>query len=317
MKKHLLPLLLVLLLLAGCTPQGEPDPTPSPTETEPAAEEVSVRDFFAAKMTEEQRQLYEVLESGVITEGEPYLFDEPLLSGDEDQKWLAMLDVLDLYNALHAVRRWQWGKYVLITNEDFTGFVGVERGEAIVPVGSREEMTAAFEPVFEEWVAKLPGKDASDEKKVRAICDLMCNELEYNYESLEGGWSRENHDRNRFAGSEYGALVYGMCVCEGYALTFQCLAEALELDSIVVSGETGSGHHAWNLVRVDGQWYHVDVTWMDNGDPERPDESWLLRSDEEFLTSHWNFNAVGDGHDNNDLFLPPEAPESWWAQDAA
>lgn len=312
MKKKLLPLLAALLLLAGCAPQGQSDPTPTPSETTPTPEVISVRDFFVSKMTEKQRALYDVLESGVITEDSPYLFDEPLLSSDDSLRDAA--DVLDLYNALHEVRQWQRGKYWLIISEDGTSYMGVKLEEAVVPAGSREEMAAAFEPVFEAWLAQLPGKDAPDAEKVRAICDLMCSELTYNYESLEGGWSREHYDRNRFAGSEYGALVYGTCVCEGYALTFQCFAEALGLDSMVVTGDTAGAHHAWNLVRVDGQWYHVDVTWMDSGDPERPDESWLLRSDEEFSTTRWSVNVVGDGHDHNALFLPPEAPENWWAQ---
>ena len=25
------------------------------------------------------------------------------------------------------------------------------------------------------------------------------------------------------------------------------------------------GGHAWNLVRLDGEWYHMDVTWNDGG----------------------------------------------------
>lgn len=28
---------------------------------------------------------------------------------------------------------------------------------------------------------------------------------------------------------------------------------------------TAGGAHMWNLVRIDGQWYHADPTWDDNG----------------------------------------------------
>lgn len=37
------------------------------------------------------------------------------------------------------------------------------------------------------------------------------------------------------------------------------------------NGVGGWGGHAWNKIKLDGEWYHVDVTWEDpimNGDPE-------------------------------------------------
>ena len=37
------------------------------------------------------------------------------------------------------------------------------------------------------------------------------------------------------------------------------------------NGVGGWGCHAWNKIKLDGEWYHVDVTWEDpimNGDPE-------------------------------------------------
>ena len=38
------------------------------------------------------------------------------------------------------------------------------------------------------------------------------------------------------------------------------------IDNYYISGEASSGSntdgHAWNQVCIDGDWYHVDATWM-------------------------------------------------------
>lgn len=321
MKKRLLLFLLALLVLTACTPARKPprdEVTPTSEVSPPAPETIkpvpeiteppqliSVRDFFFDQLNARQQNFYETLEAGSIAENAPLIFDEVLsLRGTE---FTEIDEVLTLYNALHKVGEWRNGKYHYILSEDGNGIAGIRHGEAIEPIGSVKEMSAAFDSAFAQWVAELPGESTSEEEKVRTICDLMCQKIDYNYDSITPGIGDGSYTVDRFAGSEYGAVVYGTCVCEGYALTFQALAETVGLDSLVLSGETNIGHHAWNLVRVDGEWYHVDVTWMD-GDGT---DSWLLRSDEEFLYTHWNFNIVGDGYGGKTLFQPPQAPQSW------
>ena len=79
----------------------------------------------------------------------------------------------------------------------------------------------------------------------------------------------------------YGALVDGNAVCDGYSRAFQLLCGELGIDSVVIEGdsdefdsqtETDSDSndvgHMWNCVKLDGDWYHVDVTWNDVGNLE-------------------------------------------------
>ncbi|MDR3313713.1 MAG: hypothetical protein LBS96_04560 [Oscillospiraceae bacterium] len=59
----------------------------------------------------------------------------------------------------------------------------------------------------------------------------------------------------------YGILANGIGVCQGYALANCLLLDKLGVTcAFVVSDQM---NHAWNLVRLDGQWYHVDTTWND------------------------------------------------------
>lgn len=64
----------------------------------------------------------------------------------------------------------------------------------------------------------------------------------------------------------YGALVNGRAVCEGYAEAFQYLLHRAGIQSFLVIGSSRGVGHEWNAVRIDGQYYHVDPTWNDQGD---------------------------------------------------
>ena len=49
-------------------------------------------------------------------------------------------------------------------------------------------------------------------------------------------------------------------VCAGYAKAFQLLLNALGIECTYVTSDT----HAWNLVRLEGDYYHIDATWDDS-----------------------------------------------------
>ena len=56
-----------------------------------------------------------------------------------------------------------------------------------------------------------------------------------------------------------GVLLNGKGVCQSYALAYYLLLEEAGIES---SYSFGNGH-MWNTVKIDGEWYHVDVTWDD------------------------------------------------------
>ena len=63
----------------------------------------------------------------------------------------------------------------------------------------------------------------------------------------------------------YGCLVDRLAVCSGYAAAFQLLAARIGIPCMRVQGtETKTGApHEWNVVELDGEWTHIDVTWDD------------------------------------------------------
>lgn len=66
-----------------------------------------------------------------------------------------------------------------------------------------------------------------------------------------------------YAHNAYGALVNGRAVCDGYTQAFQYLLQRVGIQSFMVTGAGNGGNHAWNIVRIDGKYYNVDLTWDD------------------------------------------------------
>lgn len=64
--------------------------------------------------------------------------------------------------------------------------------------------------------------------------------------------------------SAHALLMEGQAVCQGYALlTYKMLSQIGVEVQYVVGVVNGNEDHAWNLVKVDGKWYHLDTTWND------------------------------------------------------
>ena len=94
-------------------------------------------------------------------------------------------------------------------------------------------------------------------------------------------WLSENCAKRtgRYADTAYGALVLRGADSEGMALAYRALCTHLGLDCTVVKGTFGSmttEPHFWNIIKLDGDSYHVDVSAMD----EDPAAAFLLNDDE-------------------------------------
>jgi hypothetical protein len=87
----------------------------------------------------------------------------------------------------------------------------------------------------------------------------------------------------------YDLLVGGSTVCSGYAALYQDLLLRAGIPCVQV--ESDPMNHIWNLVQLDGQWYHVDVTW----DDPTPDTKGYARH-EYFLRTDAQMSAGDEPH---------------------
>ena len=125
----------------------------------------------------------------------------------------------------------------------------------------------------------------SEYDQVKAFHDYIVNNTEY----------RETGERSH---SAIGSLVDGLAVCEGYAKAFDLLCYLSGIECLCINGTGNGGGHGWNKVKIDGEWYNVDVTW-DDPVSSRP----ILRYDY-FLVSD---NVLARDHDWIAYSFWPEA----------
>lgn len=86
----------------------------------------------------------------------------------------------------------------------------------------------------------------------------------YDYLILHCEYDVVNHNAGTIPDesfSAYGALVKHKAVCQGYANSMAELMNYFGIENCVVT--SNELRHAWNMVKIDGQWYHLDATWDD------------------------------------------------------
>ncbi|MGI5894699.1 MAG: transglutaminase domain-containing protein [Candidatus Merdivicinus sp.] len=148
---------------------------------------------------------------------------------------------------------------------DHPEFFWMENGGSFYTSGSHSEYHFLLNSLIEnadaaqqeidtavnEFLNTIP-EDASDYQKVKLVFDFLVDSISYDVNSANSG-------------NIYGALVEKKARCEGYARAAQYLLNKMNIFCTYVTGETTDGQpHGWNLLFLDGEFYHMDATW---GDP--------------------------------------------------
>jgi transglutaminase-like putative cysteine protease len=126
--------------------------------------------------------------------------------------------------------------------------------------------TAEVDRQIKEVLGRIVTPDMNAHQKVKAIHDWIVLRLAY-----DSGLERY---------TAYEALKTGKAVCQGYSLLAYRMLSMAGIPARIVEGKVESGDHAWNLVQLDGAWYHIDATW----DDPVPDASGKVRYDYYLLT---------------------------------
>ncbi len=110
----------------------------------------------------------------------------------------------------------------------------------------------------------------SDYEVVKKVYENIIDLVDYDTIGLERQKKIPRNERSTQPDdlrSIYGVFVSKKAVCAGYAKALQFLLNILGIECVYVTSET----HAWNLVKVEGDYYHIDVTWGDGTDTKNRD----------------------------------------------
>jgi hypothetical protein len=159
----------------------------------------------------------------------------------------------DIIGVEDFVQKWSYRYISASMNLDFTyRFSKKEYANKV------QKAKAAIEKA-RHIIAENISADMSEFDKEKIVHDYIINNTSYDY---------INYTNDTLADDVfeyYGSLLAGSAVCEGYAEAMKLLCNLSGIECIIAIGmapDSAEGH-AWNIVKIDGEYYHVDVTKND------------------------------------------------------
>lgn len=145
-----------------------------------------------------------------------------------------------------------WNQELLGESTNCREFVAICKEKYIEDVYAEyNENEAKGEDLLDSIISKIISDNMTDYQKIKAIHDYIVNNFTY------GGYPSMS-----LVPLYYPALYYNRGVCADYAFANDALLGRVGIKSFYITSDYGEGH-AWNIVQLDGQYYHVDCTWDD------------------------------------------------------
>ncbi len=197
--------------------------------------------YYYSQMNKQQQRIYQVIKSGL--ESLSQSFDVQRVEGRElsDIFYKLRLDSPEIFYA----PTFHYSFY-----EDSTR-VKIKPDYLFEKNKIREHQMAMSSRV--EKLARVV-KDKNDWEKEQYIHDFICENV--TYDKLKKQYSHEI----------LGPLGQGIGVCEGIAKSVKILCDKLSIPCIVAISENNPDknikyRHAWNVIQINGVWYHLDATF--------------------------------------------------------
>ena len=227
-----------LVLLTGCTAVDE-SPRAAVTEVSPdnAEEEAFVSPVYD-RLSPEEKELYDRVKEAVLDFDEFVKFDPPV----------PRETVRKIYRLVYSQER----NYFWLSNIFYApdSEVSMLRLNYLYEQEDAELKRAELDFAASTILGGIP-EGASDFEKVVYFHDKIVTGCKFS--------TAEQH-----VNSAYGVLVTGYGQCEGYAAALALLCDKAGIPNYIVCGTNAEGStHAWNKIRLEGEWYNADCTWDD------------------------------------------------------
>lgn len=215
--------------------------------------------FYYKSLTDKQRDIYEKIVAGCVN------YESTIKLNNNNQN--------DVYLAQSAVSydhpEFYWlNSFVITTRLNNVVSISFE-----VPNDAQDRIERANDRVS----AIISSSGTTDVERVKYFYDWIIDNTEY-------GDNKNSQDMT-------SVFIDGVSVCAGYSKAFLYLCQKAGIECIYVPGFTKNNiSHAWNLIKLNNNYYWVDTTW---GDPVFADlkdnitnYNYFLVSDSDFLRNH-------------------------------
>ena len=236
---------------------GEPEEVAALREAEVAQTDEGHQEYYFRQLGDEERRVYREMLNGVRERKENFYVT---LSDDDTVNRIYHAVLKDHPELFWAHNREKIYKTTYTDSDYCTFSPGYIYTEAEI-----KEIRSAMEEAYQNVLAQIP-EGADDYEKVQTVYTYVIDNTAY----------QESNDDQSIAGTFWKKEA----VCAGYAGAVQYLLERLGVSCIYVDGSAAGSTegHAWNIVKLDGEYYYVDAT---NGD--QPD---FLNGDAVQLVEH-------------------------------
>ncbi len=156
-----------------------------------------------------------------------------------------------------------WYKYASFDGVSVNLFYGAGAEECAVLQKRIDEAAAKYLEGIDD---SMSAYDVAIRLHVKLIQAVDYDTIALNKEKKKGGPDQDKIDYLR---TICGVFINGKAVCEGYARALQYLLQKCGIECAEAAGyirrKNGerNGGHAWNIVKIDGDYYYIDTTWDD------------------------------------------------------
>ena len=236
--------------------------------------------YYYQLFSKGQQQAYHAIREGLLAL-EPH-FAVPRLSGKElaDLYFAIRMDHPEIFYTV----KFNYRYYEKADSVDMTP-------EYIFPKAKILEHRQALSSRIRKLA--LPAKELGEREKLLYIHDFICQNIRY--DKLKKPYSHEI----------IGALGQGVAVCEGIAKAVKSLCDELGIWCILALSEANPEkgikyRHAWNVIRLGGQYYHFDATFDNTISTDASLRyDYVCLSDAQIFRDHeppiWKLPVCGDG----------------------
>ena len=135
------------------------------------------------------------------------------------------------------------------------------RGEVIVKVSylyTKDQINYINKEV-DKIISEHYDSSKDIKENIKEIHDYIINTTKYDVDYL--------NNKDKLTYTAYGALVHHLATCNGYTDLMAIILSKLDINNYKIAynptGDTNEEGHVWNAVKIDGTWYHLDLTWDD------------------------------------------------------
>ncbi len=209
---------------------------------------ISMDSYYYNFLSDDQKRIYESIANGVKNFQSEFVVRD-YVADDKDKFASEVSIAIEAFINDHPEVFYlesEYSSYILSSFDGNIGYIRLNYTE-----DSIESVNQKIELMSQKIDVYLEGLDGLNEyEKELEIHDRLSYSVEYSHlEELP----REYHTAE-------GSLLEGVGVCDSFAKALQLIYSRAGIDSIIVLGSLDGNPHAWNMVKINNEWYHVDLT---------------------------------------------------------